>query len=131
MTDVKVRASFTLPGSVLPAEYTQLKKEKRKEKKRKKEKKEKEKNPVSYHNENFKIGRETFVIKIRDAKSATQTIQINKDGYESMIDPTVAPYGVKLKMWGQFTKSKRLRYHLNLIANDLGGTLASFVILED
>ena len=129
MTDVKVSASFILPGSVLPAEPPLLKNGK---KKRKKKKKEKEENPISYKKETIRIGKkDTIVISVRESKPAKQVLNINSDAYNCMISSEIPAPGFKLFEWKRMTVTKRLRVHLGLIAETLGGKLEAFKVLDD
>lgn len=128
MIDVKVRASFILQGSILPAEQSTLKSGKKKRKKKEKEKKEFQ---VNYKTETIKLKKETVTIKLRQAKPVTQTIQLSLDAYNYMTDPKIIAYGKNSREWGQLSKNKRLKYHLEQMAEDLCGTLDSFVVLED
>lgn len=132
MTDVKVSASFILPGSVLPAEPPLLKKGKKKKRKNKKKKEEKTENTISYKKESIKVDKkETIVINLRVAKPAKQVININSDAYAYMVSQDSPAPGFKLFEWKRMTVTKRLRVHLGLIAESLGGKLEAFKVLDD
>ena len=127
MIDVKINASFILPGSVLPAESLSTRKRGKKEKK---EEKEKQDNQILYRQEKIRLPKEqSIVINLREAKPAKQVIHLSLDAYNYMIESPVQ--GVTAFHWKNLSKNKRIKAHLEEMATSLGGKLESFVILED
>ena len=77
MVDVKINASFILPGSVLPAELLSARKRGKKEKK---EEKEKQDNQILYRQEKIRLPKgQSIVINLREAKPAKQVIHLSLD----------------------------------------------------
>lgn len=127
MIDVKINASFMLPGSVLPAESLSTRKRGKKEKK---EEKEKQDNQILYRQEKIRLPKgQSIVINLREAKPAQQVVHLCLDAYNYMLEsPT---QGVTAFHWKSLSKNKRIKAHLEEMAANLGGKLESFVILED
>ena len=127
MIDVKINASFILPGSVLPAELLSTRKRGKKEKK---EEKEKQDNQILYRQEKIRLPKgQSIVINLREAKPAKQVIHLSLDAYNYMIESPVQ--GVTAFHWKSLSKNKRIKAHLEEMAANLCGKLESFVILED
>lgn len=138
MIDVKVSASFILQGSVLPAEHPCSKKgkEEKKKKKKRNESPNDKKDEILYNTEIIKLNvkkgkQETIVINVRASKPATQVIHLCKDAYENMISANEVPCGCKANEWKKLSNNKRLKWHLERIAEQLNGTLQEFSVLED
>lgn len=125
MTEIKVNASFTLLGGVLPAEPPCSKKGK------KKKKEENIKNEVLYRQESIRLKNQTLVINLREPKPVQQILHLSKDAYEYMISDENPVSGLSTFIWKRLNKNKRLKEHLKIIAEDLNAKLDSFVILED
>ena len=128
MSDVKINACFVLQGGTLPAEPRLLKKAKKK-KKKKEEKKESE---ILYRQEIIRLENEKpIVISLREAKPARQSLHLSIDAYNYMIADENPVQGMKLFEWKKLSKNKRVKLHLQVTADSLGGKLESFTILED
>lgn len=127
MDNIKISASFILPGSVLPAEQPCSKNGKKKKSKDKMIQKE----PISYHTETIKVKQGTIVINVRDAKPVTQTMHLTQSAYDYMSSHEYPIYGINAKEWKNMSKTQRVKAHLLLIAYDLNGYLKDFTILED
>jgi hypothetical protein len=126
MVDVKISASFTLQGSVLPAEPPCSKKGK---KKRKKEEKKKE---ILYRQEVISLeNKKQIVINLREAVPAKQNLHLSTDAYNYMVSVENPVEGIKVYEWKKLTPNKRVKYHLQVIAESLNAKLESFTVLED
>ena len=127
MIDVKINASFILPGSVLHAELLSTRKRGKKEKK---EEKEKQGIQILYRQETIRLPKgQSIVINLRKAKPAKQVVHLSLDAYNYMIESPVQ--GVTAFHWKSLSKNKRIKAHLEEMAANLGAELESFVILED
>lgn len=75
-----------------------------------------------------KFGKETIKVFTRKTKKARQIMHLNEDAYEYMTGPDCPPQfkGV----WRTLSKSERLRWHCNRIAESLGGTVESIQVLD-
>lgn len=126
MVDVKVSASFILQGSVLPAEPPCSKKGK------KKRKKEEKKNEILYRQEIIHLkNKKPIVINLREAIPATQSLHLSMDAYNHMISVDNPVEGIKVYEWKKLTPNKRVKYHLQVIAESFNAKLESFTVLED
>lgn len=126
MVDVKVSASFILQGSVLPAEPPCSKKGK------KKRKKEEKKNEILYRQEIIHLqNKKPIVINLREAIPATQSLHLSMDAYNHMISIDNPVEGMKVYEWKKLTPNKRVKCHLQVIAESLNAKLESFTVLED
>lgn len=125
MVDVKVSASFILQGSVLLAEPPCSKKGK------KKRKKEEKKNEILYRQEIIHLKKKPIVINLREAIPATQSLHLSMDAYNHMISVDNPVEGMKVYEWKKLTPNKRVKYHLQVIAESLNAKLESFTVLED
>lgn len=72
---------------------------------------------------------EALKVATRKCRPATQVISLSEDAYFEFIDPTHAPYKYK-GVWKSLTKNQRVQWHCQQIAEAMGGTLDSFVILD-
>lgn len=130
--DVKINASFLLQGRGLPAEPHLLKNVKKKKKKEKEEEKEKQKDEILYRQENVNLkGGKQIVISLREAKPARQNLHLNTEAYNYMTSNDNPVPKMKVFQWKQLSKNKKVKLHLQVIAESLGGKLESFTILED
>ena len=127
MSDVKINACFVLPGGTLPAEPRLLKKAKNR--KKKEEKKESE---ILYRQEKIHLDNgKQIVISLREAKPARQSLHLSMEAYNYMVANENPVPGVKIFEWKKLSKNKRVKLHLQVTAEALGGKLESFTILED
>ena len=125
MSEIKVNASFMLPGSVLPAEPPCSKNGKKKKKKEEKEE-------ILYQKEVIRLKNQApIVINLRVAKPVTQNMHLTKEAYSYMISAENPAKGQKLFDWKRLSNRKRLKAHLQNIASSIGGVLVDFVVLED
>lgn len=119
MENIKVRASFILPGRVLPAEKSISKTD--------------ENQQDNYTTETIKMGKKfgTITINLRKAKPITQVLNLTLEAY-NYLTSNEAVIGGKFtaREWAKLTKHKKLKYHLIDMAQDLHGTLGDFVVLE-
>ena len=74
---------------------------------------------------------EIITFHTRKSKPATQTISICKEAYDYMTDSNECPSWVKLFVWKQMGKTKRLESHLQRIMEHLGGVSYSYKVFED
>lgn len=126
MVDVKISASIIFPGRVLPAEPRLLKKT------RKERKKEKQNEMISYRQEIIHLEKgKPIVINLREAIPASQVIHLSSEAYSYMSSPDNPTPGVKIFEWKKLSKNKRVKLHLQITAESLGGKLESFAIMED
>lgn len=127
MVDVKVSASFILPGRVLPAEPPCSEKGKKKKKR-----KEKENNEVLYRQEIIHLRKQKpIVIQLRKPLPAKQTLHLSSVAYNYMTAVDNPVEGMKVHDWRRLSSNKRLKYHLQAIAWSLNATLESFTVLND
>ena len=132
MYNIKVSASFVLPGRTLLAEQPCSKNGKTKEKKEKMMEEEMVRNDkLSYHQETIYLKDKRLIINLRDAIPARQNLHLSEDAYNYMIAPENPVPGMKVFEWKRLTKTKRVRLHLEEIAKNFRGTLESFSVLED
>lgn len=75
--------------------------------------------------------KETLHINTRKSRPARQSISISKEAYSYMTDAKEIPSPRLLKTWGSMTAAQRLKYHLNLIAENFGATSFSYEVLDD
>lgn len=127
MVDVKISASFILQGSVLPAEPPCSKKGKKK-KKRKEEKK----NEILYRQEIIHLkNNKPIVVNLREPIPAKQNLHLSLDAYNHMTSVDNPVNGIKIYEWKKLTPNKRIKYHLQVLAESLNAKLESFTVLED
>ena len=131
MLEIKVSATFLLPGSTLVAEKPISKKGKSKE--------QLEQLKQEYYRTHkqetvaFYCNRQRHIIEIwvRKGKPVTQKINLCKEAYDYMTS-SEGWAGVSSKHdWARTSKRMRVKSHLMQIAESLGGTLLDFAILED
>lgn len=132
LQDIKVSATFILPGRILVAEKSISKKGKTKEELQQM----KEKFFATHNMEtiSFRIKgkQETIHIFTRKGQPATQHININKDAYDFMISPESFAAAEKTQRdWAHMGKMKKVHAHLLMIAQSLNAKLLHFDVLED
>lgn len=126
MVDIKINASIVLQGGTLPAEPPQLKKGKKKRKKKE------EKSEVLYRQEKIHMDKgKPIVISLREPKPARQVLHICQEAYNNMVASDNPVKGVKVFEWKKLSPNKRVKLHLQVLAESLGGRLEAFKILED
>lgn len=124
MLDIKVTASFILPGSVLRAETP--------EKKEKGEKEKRRKDDSLYRQETIRFKNDKpIVINLRKGVPATQTLHLSTESYKYLISQENPVSGMTPYMWKKLSNKNRIECHLKIIAHDLNGVLDTFTILED
>jgi hypothetical protein len=125
MADVKVSASFIVQGRILPAEPPCSKKGKKK-------KEEKEKNEGFYRQETIRLkNNKPIVINLRNTIPAKQNLHLSTVAYNHMISVDNPVEGMKMYDWKKLSNNKRLKCHLQVIAQSLNLELDSFTVLED
>ena len=125
MADVKVSASFILQGRILPVEHPCSKKGKKK-------KEEKEKNESFYRQETIRLrNNKPIVINLRNAIPAKQSLHLSTTAYNHMISVDNPVEGMKMYDWKKLSNNKRLKCHLQIIAQSLNAELDSFTVLDD
>lgn len=127
MVDVKVSAGFILQGSVLPAEPPCSKKGKKK-----KRKKEEKKSEILYRQEIIHLkNKKPIVINLREPIPAKQSLHLSTEAYNTMTSVDNPVEGMKVYEWKKLTPNKRVKYHLQVIAESLNAKLESFTVLDD
>ena len=128
MVDIKINASIVLQGGTLPAEPPQLKKGKKKKGK----KKEEEKSGILYRQEIIRLDNaKPIVISLREPKPARQVVHLCQEAYDYMIANENPVKGMKVFEWKKLSNNKKVKLHLQVFAESLGGKLEAFKILED
>lgn len=131
MLEIKVSATFLLPGSTLVAEKPISKKGKSKE--------QLEQLKQEYYRTHkqetvaFYCNRQRHIIEIwtRVGKPATQKINLCKEAYNYMTSNEGYADVSNKHDWSRTSKKMRVKLHLMQIAESIGGSLLDFVILED
>ena len=77
-----------------------------------------------------KVDKEIIHFKIRNTTPAIQNINISKEAYIYMTGKE-CPSFMKPKDWSRMSKVKKLKAHLNEIAESRGGTVLHYHIFED
>lgn len=118
MDNVKVSATFVLPGRTLVAEKSISKKD-----------------TITYHEEivSFFCDKKchTINLQLRDGKPAIQKMNITLESYNYMISDEGRLEPMSKGMWKQLSKAKRVKLHLIEIAKAINGKLLEFNIFED
>lgn len=91
------------------------------------------------YSEGKKKKKETLTIQTRKQELVSQSISINKEAYDYMLDTSTSPKflkkvkkgGREATVWSLMTIDERLKHHFNQIAHDLNAVSYSYVILED
>lgn len=127
MTEVKVRLSMVVPGATMLSTQDCVKMSKKDaynqfsmvieypERKGKKTVKKKE----------------TLHVNTRKSRPARQNLSITKEAFSYMTDGREIPSPKVAKIWANMSKSQRLEYHLNLIAENFNATSYSYEVLDD
>ena len=119
MDNVKICASFILPGSVRPAEYSYSKNGKKKVNKN-----------IEYVQQTVRLKNgKSQVINLIKPLPAKQSIKITNEAYEAWLVTPVQ--GMTSKYWSNMSKSFRIKHHLQDIAESIGGELSDFEIMKD
>lgn len=131
MAEIKVSLTVTLQGRVMMSEQ------------------ECSKNPKQNYNEfDVKVATsrkgkspkiDTYHVRTRKTKSASQHLNINLDAYETMTakdnkkaaDAMNCPYWSSPAKWFPLSKKQRLEAHLQRICEGLGGTSYTYEVFED
>lgn len=74
---------------------------------------------------------EVITFHTRKTKPAKQSLSINKEAYEHMIDRDSCPSWSKPNKWIAMSKKERLESHLQRIAEHLGGVSYAYQVFED
>lgn len=132
LQDIKLSATFILPGRILVAEKPISKKGKTQEELQQM----KEKFYATHKMETitFRCGgkQETIHIFTRKGKPATQKMNMNKSAYDYMISSeSYAAANKSLYEWNRMGKTAKITAHLEAIADSLNVKLLYFNILED
>lgn len=123
--EIKVSLSVTLQGSVtLSQEQAKALEE--------------EKVGTGYDTFNMRVeglkdgkkGAETITVETRKCKPAGQSLNLSMDAYDYMTGKE-APYFVKARDWGKFTKKQKLEAHLKRIVEELGGVSFTYAVLDN
>ena len=131
MIEIKVSATFLLPGSTLVASKPIDKKGKTKE--QLEQLKQEYYRTHKYETVAFYCNRQRHIIEIwtRIGKPATQKINLSKEAYTYMTSNEGYANVASKHEWVRTSKKMRVKLHLMQIAESLGGTLLDFAILED
>lgn len=127
MTEIKVRLSMEVPGATMLSSQDC----------EKMSKKEAYDHTTLVVKQQVRKGKklvtekETLHINTRKSKPAGRCISINKEAYSYMTNAKEIPSAKLLKTWGNMTATKRLEYHLSLIAENFGATSFSYEVLDD
>lgn len=74
---------------------------------------------------------EIITFHTRKCKPATQSLNMNKEAYEYMIDKDSCPSWSKPSKWAAMSKKKRLEAHLQRTVEYLGGISYTYQVFED
>ena len=72
---------------------------------------------------------ETIKVSTRKCKPASQVISLTEEAYNEFISPSPTPYKFK-GVWKSLTNNQRIQWHCEQIAEAMGGKLDSFVVLD-
>lgn len=118
MDNVKVSATFVLPGRTLVAEKSISKKD-----------------TITYHEEIVSFfcdkKRHTINLQLRNGKPAIQKMNITLESYNYMTSDEGRLESISKGMWKQLSKAKKVKLHLAEIAKNIDGKLLEFSIFED
>ena len=74
---------------------------------------------------------EIITFHTRKCRPAAQSLNINKEAYECMIDKDSCPSWSKPGKWAAMSKKERLETHLQRTVEYLGGTLYTYQVFDD
>lgn len=74
---------------------------------------------------------EIITFHTRKCKPATQSLDMNKEAYEYMIDKDSCPSWSKPGKWAAMSEKERLEAHLQRTVEYLGGTSYTYQVFED
>lgn len=77
------------------------------------------------------INPEIITFHTRKCKPATQSLNMNKEAYEYMIDKDSCPSWSKPSKWAAMSKKERLEAHLQRTVEHLGGTSYTYQVFDD
>lgn len=127
MVETKIRLSMVIPGATMISSQDC-------EKMSKEDAFEPSTLNISYKVKKGKkevIKRETLYINTRKSIPARQSISISKEAYSYMIDPKEIPTASMRKTWPKLSLTKRLEYHLAIIAEHFNAISYSYEIFND
>lgn len=116
MDNIKISASFTIPGSVM---YTE---------------KDSQGEPVHYKNVSFNVSnkrgkQELLKMKLSKCKPCKQVINMTEDAYNSMLN--IPPKNTSPVFWKRLPVTQRISEHLKDIQLTLHATDFEFTIFND
>lgn len=74
---------------------------------------------------------EVITFHTRKCKPATQSLNINKESYEYMIDKYSCPSWSTPRKWAAMSEKERLKAHLQRTVEHLGGVSYTYQVFED
>lgn len=141
MSEIKVNLSVILPGRILFSEEECLKTTRKALKKGNKNYFTLVQSPdFNKLNQNHfkveieksgKIVKESITFYTRKCRPASQSINLSKEAYNTMIDKNSCPAWFKNSLWQQMGKKARLETHLERIMQSLGGLSYTYKVFED
>lgn len=72
-----------------------------------------------------------IVFYTRKSKPARQHVNICKSAYIYMTEGNICPEWCRISTWRQMSKIQRLEAHMDRMAQDMGGKVLSYDILDD
>ena len=138
MNDIKINVKISIPGSQMYAEKVCSKIIKRKLKDAK-GKIYFAKAPLYDYTKNVKNtlevtdGKKEEIITFftRKCIPAYQSINMTSDAYNYFIDEKAPKTFTKANMWKKLSEEEKVKYHLTILAESMGGNLDSFKIFDD
>lgn len=116
MNDIKITASFVLPGSVMDKTVDSNKEYKNYE-------------LIQVRTHVGKDSYKTITVRIPKCKQCTQTLNMSMDAYTNML--TTPVQGTSPKHWVRMPASQRIEAHLREIQAGLRATGFTYIIYED
>ena len=116
---VKVNLSIKLPGSVMLSQQAA------------------ENTPNSFNEFKIEVSgpkgedREVLTVQTRKCAPASQSLNISKESFDTMIDKELCPYWCKSGTGAGMNNKMRLEAHLKRIAEGLDGTSFTYQVFED
>ena len=74
---------------------------------------------------------EIITFHTRQSRPALQSLNMNKEAYEYMIDKNCCPSWVKPSRWAAMGEKERLESHLQRTVEHLGGVSYTYKVFED